>query len=46
MVFENADLLLYGACCAGLCFLVCIGYIILENLQTTYKIIQDGVEWP
>jgi len=42
----NTDILLYISCCAGLCFLICVGYIILENLRVTYKIIQDGVEWP
>ncbi len=46
MTIESIDLLLYGACCAGLGFLICVGYILLENVRTTYKIIQDGVEWP
>jgi len=46
MTVEFTDVLLYISCCAGLCALICIGYIIFENLRTTYKIIQDGVEWP
>ena len=44
MTFES--MILYGACCSGLCFLVCIGYIILENLRTTYNISSDKGGWP
>jgi hypothetical protein len=44
MGFE--DMLLYGTCCAGVGFLTCVIYIIIENLRTTYTIIQDGVGGP
>jgi len=44
MTFES--MILYGACCSGLCFLIYIGYIILENIRTTYSISFDKEGWP
>jgi hypothetical protein len=40
---EAVDTLLALSCCSGLCFLICLLYVIIESIRNMYV---DGVEWP
>jgi len=40
---EAVDILLALSCCSGLCFLICIFYVMIESIRNIYA---NGVEWP